>query len=153
MQIGAARPLTAGRGGGLALSKAVKMGKKSRRQREKGLSHSEGNKVINPNSVPPFIGHEFGLIGVDSGGVCATSVPILRTSPSRVTWFVVGVAWRATAPKSATSRIGRSTRRNAAAVGWLSLKVFSLRVAYPRKKRRSYGRRLQARNLIVKQQM
>jgi len=43
------------RGGGLALSKAVKMGKKSRRQRDKGLSHSEGNKVINPNSVPPFM--------------------------------------------------------------------------------------------------
>ena len=118
MQIGAARPLTAGRGGGLALSKAVKMGKKSRRQRDKGLSHSEGNKVINPNSVP--LGHEFGLIGVDSGGVCATSVPILRTSPSRVTWFVVGVAWRATAPRCARPRIGEIISRNATSISWLN---------------------------------
>ena len=47
--------LSAVPGGGLALSKAVKMGKKSRRQRDKGFSHSEGNKVINPNSVPPFM--------------------------------------------------------------------------------------------------
>ena len=46
--------------------------------------------------LPWRVGHEFGPTGVDSDGVCATSVPILRTSPSRVTWFVVGVAWRAT---------------------------------------------------------
>ena len=103
--------------------------------------------------LPSRAGRESSLIGVGSDAGFAPSATTTPTFPSRVTWCVAGVAWRATAPKSATSRIGRSTRRNAAAVGWLSLKVFSLRVAYPRKKRRSYGRRLKARNLIVKQQM
>ena len=70
--------------------------------------------------LPWRVGHEFGLIGVDSGGVCATSVPILRTSPSRVTWFVVGVAWRATAPRRARPRIGEIISRNATSISWLN---------------------------------
>ena len=97
------------------------MGKKSRRQRV--------------NSVPQ-IPHDFAPV--------ATTAPTL---PSRVTWCVARVAWRATAPRSATPWIGRSTRKNAAAsgvclVGGLIMTNLSVGLTYPRKTRIGYGRRV-----------
>ena len=97
----------------------------SRRPGRTGLSFKVSNMsfclpVPSAIRLPWRVGHEFGPTGVDSDGVCATSVPILRTSPSRVTWCVAGAAWRGTAPRRARPRIGRGTSRNATGISWLN---------------------------------
>ena len=120
------------------------MGKKSRRQRQRRPGPPAGdfpqdNKVITPDTkVPPLMrgtvrknhaayslssNQRFGfslanVIALPSQWArCATSVTITRTFPSRVTWFVAGVASRATVRRRAKPRIGLSTSITAPGFG------------------------------------